>query len=51
MINSYDQLKAERAREAQDEYYSFITEYPDSKHKNAAENMGKAIKKVLQSEE
>ena len=51
MVNSYDQLKAERAREAQDEYYSFITEYPDSKHKTAAENMGKAIKKVLQSEE
>lgn len=51
MVNSYDQLKAERAREAQDEYYSFITEYPDSKHKSAAENMGKAIKKVLQSEE
>lgn len=51
MLNSVTELKAERARDAQDEYYSFITEYPNSKHKSAAESIGKAIKKVLNTEE
>ena len=51
MVNSVPELKLERARDAQDEYYSFITEYPESKHINAANNIGKAIKKVLKQEE
>lgn len=47
MVNSNDLQREERARDAQDEYYSFITEYPDSKHKNQANNMFKTIKKTL----
>lgn len=48
MINSVDSKKEERARDAEDEYYSFITEYPNSKHIPAAEKMNKEIKKILQ---
>lgn len=46
-VNStYDKI-AERARDAQDEYYNFIIDYPDSKHRNQAERILKDIKKLL----
>jgi outer membrane protein assembly factor BamD len=44
-----DNKKEERARDTEDEYYSFITEYPDSKHRNAAERIGKEAKKITHS--
>jgi outer membrane protein assembly factor BamD len=46
-INSIDSKKEDRARETEDEYYSFITEYPNSKHIPAAEKINKEIKKIL----
>ena len=49
MLNSVDSKKEDRARETEDEYYSFITEYPDSKHRNAAERIGKEAKKIIDS--
>ena len=48
MVNSMDSKKEERAREAEDEYYSFITMYPESKHITAAEKIKKEILKILQ---
>ena len=48
MVNSIDSKKEDRAREAEDEYYSFTTEYPNSKHIAAAERINKEIKKILQ---
>ena len=51
MVNSTDQLKEERAREAKDEYYSFITENPKSKHASQARSWLKNINKLLQAEE
>ena len=48
MVNSMDSKKEERAREAEDEYYSFITMYPESKHTTAAEKIKKEILKILQ---
>ena len=47
-LNSVEQKKLDRARETEDEYYSFITEYPDSKHRAAAERIGKEMKKMLE---
>ena len=35
-LMSYEAKKLERARDTQDEYYNFITEYPNSKHRTAA---------------
>lgn len=46
-VNSVAEMKEDRARDTQDEYYSFITEYPESKHRSAADNIGKAVKKML----
>ena len=46
MINSFEEKKLERARETQDEYYNFITEYPDSKHRKEADKMLVQIKKI-----
>ena len=51
MVNSADYMLEERARDAQDEYYSFITEYPDSKHASQAKQWFKQIRKVLKAEE
>ena len=51
MVNSADMLLEERARAAQDEYYSFVTEYPESKHLPQAKSWLKQIKKVLKAEE
>ena len=47
-LNSLEEKKLERARETEDEYYSFIAEYPDSKHRNTAERIGKEIKAMLE---
>lgn len=46
VLISYEEKKLERARDTQDEYYSFITEYPDSKHRSAADKILKDIKKI-----
>ena len=48
MLNSIAEKKEDRARETEDEYYSFITEYPNSKHLPAAEKINKELKKILQ---
>ena len=48
VINSVDNKREDRARETEDEYYSFIVEYPNSKHIPAAEKINKEIKKILQ---
>jgi len=47
MINSFEDKKIERARDAQDEYYNFTTEFPNSKHRKEADKMMVQIKKVL----
>jgi outer membrane protein assembly factor BamD len=47
VINSFDNRREERARETEDEYYSFITQYPYSKHIPTAEKIGKELKKIL----
>ena len=45
-INSFEELKLERARDTQDEYYNFITEYPNSKHRKEADKMLVVIRKI-----
>ncbi len=45
-INSFEDKKLDRAREAQDEYYNFVTEYPESKHRKEADRMLVQIKKI-----
>ena len=47
MIHSVEEKKMDRARDAQDEYYNFITEYPDSKHRREAEKMFNNIRKTV----
>ena len=47
MVNSLEEKKEERARDTQDEYYNFVTEYPSSKHRKEAEKMFVQIKKIL----
>lgn len=47
MVNSFEDKKAERARSAEDEYYNFITDFPTSKHRQAADRIKKEIDKVL----
>ena len=47
MVNSFEELKADRARDTQDEYYNFVTEYPTSKHRKEADKMLTQIKKIL----
>lgn len=46
MVNSFEELKLERARDTQDEYYNFVTEYPESKHRKEADRMLTQIKKI-----
>lgn len=46
MVNSVPEKREDRAREAEDEYYSFKTEYPDSKHIKEADKMIKEITKI-----
>lgn len=47
VINSVDSKREERARETEDEYYSFITQYPTSKYRTAADKINKDLKKIL----
>jgi len=47
MIHSIEEKKMDRARDAQDEYYNFITEYPDSKHRKDADKMFNTIRKTI----
>jgi outer membrane protein assembly factor BamD len=49
VINSVDTKREERARETEDEYYSFVTQYPESKHRAAAERIQKELKKILKN--
>lgn len=46
MVNSFEELKADRARDTQDEYYNFVTEFPNSKHRKEADKMLVQIKKI-----
>jgi len=46
MTNSFEDKKLERARDAQDEYYNFVTEFPNSKHRKEADKMLVTIKKT-----
>ncbi len=46
-IHSIEEAKLERARAAVDEYYNFITEYPNSKHRKEADKMSAQIGKML----
>ena len=46
MVNSFEEFKLERARDTQDEYYNFVTEYPESKHRKEADRMLTQIKKI-----
>lgn len=48
-INSVDARKKERAIEAEDEYYSFVTQYPESKHIAAAERIHKELQKITET--
>ena len=47
MVNSFEDKKADRARSAEDEYYNFITDYPSSKHRQAADRIKKDVDKIL----
>lgn len=47
MVNSFEEKKLERARDAQDEYYNFVTEYPNSNHRKEAEKMFVQISKII----
>lgn len=45
--NSFESKKQERARDTYDEYYNFLTEFPDTKHKKAADKIGTELKKII----
>lgn len=47
MVNSFEETKLDRAREAEDEYYNFSTQFPDSKHQSTATKMSRDIEKTL----
>ena len=47
LVLSVEEKRMERARDAQDEYYNFITEYPTSKHRKEADKMAGQIRKIL----
>ncbi len=47
MVHSVSNKLQERAQDAEDEYYSFVTEYPDSKYRQQAERWGNEIKKRM----
>ena len=50
MVNSFEDKKADRARSAEDEYYNFITDYPSSKHRQAADRIKKDVDKILRQQ-
>ena len=47
MVNSFEDKKMDRARATEDEYYNFVTDYPSSKHRQAADRIKKDVDKVL----
>ena len=47
VVHSVASKLQERLQDAEDEYYSFTTEYPQSKYKQQAEKWGNEIKKML----
>ena len=47
LVNSLDSKREERARDTEDEYYSFVTQFPNSKHRAAAERIHKELNKIL----
>lgn len=51
MMHSVEDKKIDRAIEAEDEYYSFVATFPESKHRNQAERFGKEIQKILKRNE
>lgn len=46
-LNSIESKKEERYRDATDEYYNFVTEFPNSKHLKAAERIHKDLLKKI----
>lgn len=46
MLLSIEEKKMERARDTEDEYYNFITEYPTSKHRKEADKILKETNKI-----
>lgn len=46
MLLSIEEKKMERARDTEDEYYNFITEYPTSKHRKEADRILKETNKI-----
>lgn len=46
MLLSVEEKKMERARDTEDEYYNFITEYPTSKHRKEADRILKETTKI-----
>ena len=44
---SVDERKADRFREVVDEYYSYINNYPDSPHRDEAENIFKVAQRYV----
>jgi len=47
MIHSFEEKLMDRARDAQDEYYNFVTEFPNSKHRKEADKMQDKIRKTI----
>ena len=47
MVNSFEEKKMDRARATEDEYYNFVTDYPTSKYRQAADRIKKDVDKVL----
>lgn len=45
-LQSIEELLLDRARDTQDECYAFLTEYPESSHRSAAEKIQKEMKKI-----
>ncbi len=44
---SVEEKKEERIRDAEDEYYNFVTEFPDSKHQKAAERIALHLGRMI----
>lgn len=48
-INSVEEKEEDRLREAYDEYYTFINDYPDGKYSKEVENMFSRVQKKLEN--
>lgn len=47
VVASIASKQMERAREAEDEYYNFVAEFPNSKHRAQADRWGRELSKIL----